>query len=536
MAMIDRRSFLKAAALTATAGCLSGSVLGSDARKKRPNFLVIMADDMGFSDLGCCGGEIDTPHLDRLAQNGIRFTQFYNCARCCPTRASLITGLYPHQAGVGHMVNKGPTPAYLGHLNDRCVTIAEVLRQTGYRTYMSGKAHWGEQEFAWPINRGFDHHYGLVSGAMNYFDITKRKQPGIDRIFVRDRQRITPGGNGFYATTAFTDEAIGYLEHHEEQYKDRPFFLYLTYNAPHWPLHALPEDIAKYRGRYKSGWDEIRRQRQRRQTQTNLFGKEIPLSPRDPGAADWDSLSEEQKDRMDHKMAIYAAQVHRMDREIGRVIDTLRRQGQLENTLILFLSDNGACAETGPLGQDWRKGKGGPLGTVDSYESYGQSWANASNTPFSKFKAWTHEGGCVTPLVAHWPEGIERPGTTTDEVGHIVDIMATCCDLAGADYPSEYNGKEIIPMQGISLTPLFTGRPRRQHDYLFWEHEGKRALRQGRYKVVYTPDTGWELFDMEADRIEQHNLSEINPEKCEALKRIWYGWADQWQVVYSDKS
>lgn len=504
--------------------------------QKKPNLLFILADDMGFSDLGCYGGEIDTPHIDSLAAKGLRFTRFYNCARCCPTRASLITGLYPHQAGVGDMMGKGPTPAYLGHLNDRCVTIAEVLRQAGYRTYMSGKAHWGEPEFAWPINRGFDHHYGLVSGAMNYFDITKTKQPGIHRIFVRDRQRLTPGGNGFYSTTAFTDEAIGYLRQHQEDSNDRPFFLYLAYNAPHWPLQALPEDIAKYRGRYRCGWDEIRRRRQRRQTETGLFGREIPLSPQDAEAADWDALSAEQKDLMDHKMAIYAAQVHCMDREIGRVIETLRQQGQLENTLILFLSDNGACAETGPLGKDWRNGEGGPLGTVDSYESYGLSWANASNTPFSKFKAWTHEGGCATPLIAHWPQGIHSPGTTTDQVGHVVDLMATCCELAGADYPSKRSGREIVPMQGISLAPLFAGRSRRQHDCLFWEHEGKRALLKGEYKAVYTPQTGWNLFAMDTDRIEQNNLSEKYPEKLEALKHLWYTWADQWQVVYDDKA
>ena len=240
--------------------------MSSPPPKRKPNFLLILADDMGFSDLGCYGGEIDTPHLDSLAANGLRFTRFYNCARCCPTRASLITGLYPHQAGVGGMMNKGPTPAYLGHLNDRCVTIAEVLGRVGYRTYMSGKSHWGEQESAWPSNRGFDHHYGLISGAMNYFDITKSKSPGLHRIFVRDHQRFTPGGNGFYATQAFTDEAIKYLQQHKESYKDHPFFLYLSYNAPHYPLQALPKDISKYRGRYLCGREEIRRCRQRRQT------------------------------------------------------------------------------------------------------------------------------------------------------------------------------------------------------------------------------------------------------------------------------
>ncbi len=533
---MKRRDFLKIAG-TGLLGTAIGCANARQQTTSRPNILLIMADDMGYSDIGCFGGEIDTPNLNSLAADGLRFTQFYNCARCCPTRASLMTGLFPHQAGVGGMVNKGPTPAYLGHLNDRCVTIAEALKSAGYRTYMSGKAHWGEQEFAWPINRGFDHHYGLVSGAMNYFDITKGKADNVDRIFVNDHERLTPKGGGFYTTNAFTDHAIAYLDEHSSQYASQPFFMYMAYNAPHWPLHALPEDIAKYRGKYRDGWEKLRKNRHARQTQMNLFGKPLKLSPLDENTAGWDQLTDSQKDEMDLKMAVYAAQVHCMDRNIGRILTRLKEIGQFDNTLIMFLSDNGACAESGPLGSDWRNGKGGPIGTVDSFTSYGLSWANAGNTPFVKFKSWTHEGGCATPFIAHWPGQIAQPGTTTSEIGHVIDIMATCCEVAGISYPTNFNDKPVIATPGISLIPALKRQRRDQHPYLVWEHIGKRALRKEDWKIVYAnAKSGWQLYDLKNDRTELHNLADSLPDKLNELKTIWYAWADTWQVDYKDKT
>ncbi len=494
---------------------------------ERPNIVLIMVDDMGFSDLGCYGSEIDTPNLDSLAQNGMRFTHFYNAARCCPTRASLLTGLHPHQAGMGGMVNGDGIEGspYQGTINRECVTLGTVLGDAGYATYMSGKWHVGEEHPNWPMDRGFDRHYGLISGAMNYFDITKGKRPGIDRKFSNENEQYQPPCGDFYSTDAFSDYAVERIEEHEDP--DQPFFLYLAYNAPHWPLHAWPEDIEKYAERYKDGWQPLREERYDRLVEAGLIDPEWPLSPPDEKAADWEELSQDKQDEMARKMAIYAAQIDRMDQGVGRVIDALKEQGEFDNTLIMFLSDNGACHEGGPLGFDLRDGEGGPLGGPDSYESYGRSWSNASNTPFRRHKHWVHEGGIATPLICHWPGHVE-PGSMTDEVGHVIDFMPTCCELAGAAYPTEYHGgNEIKPVEGKSLASVLEGGSRDAHDILHWAHEGNHAIRAGKWKLVMEDGSPWELYDMEADRTELNDLSDEKPELMEELRSDFEEWAEE---------
>ncbi len=491
---------------------------------KRPNIILIMVDDMGFSDIGCYGGEIHTPNLDKLANTGVRLTQFYNAARCCPTRASLLTGLYPHQAGMGGMTEKrgdvNPPGPYQGYLNGKCVTIAEVLKKAGYHTLMSGKWHVGETRPHWPVDRGFERYYGLISGAANYFDITKAKRKGVIRRFAIDDKPCVPSGENFYLTDAITDNAVGFIDAYGRD--KEPFFLYVAYTAPHWPLHALPQDIARYKGKYLQGWDVLHKQRYARQLKMGIIKKKWPLTPRDDGAIPWDEVAD--KELMDLKMAVYAAQIDRMDQGVGKVLDKLKALGKRDNTLILFLSDNGGCEETGALGFDSRK-NGLPPGGVDSYMSYGRSWANASNTPFRRFKKWVHEGGIATPLIACWPAVIKNGGRITHQPGHIIDIMATCCDVAGVTYPKTYHRRKITPLQGKSLVPVFQGRKRRGHDALFWEHMGNCAVRRGKWKLVAERKGPWELYDLEADRTELNNLDNKYPNKVQELKALYKTWA-----------
>jgi arylsulfatase len=488
--------------------------------RKRPNIVLIMADDMGYSDLGCYGGEIRTPNLDRLASEGIRFSQFYNGARCCPTRASLLTGLYAHQAGVGFMVSNLGYRACQGYLNERCVTIAEALRPAGYRTLMSGKWHVGEDRPHWPRDRGFDRCFGLISGAANYFDPTKTKADGVVRKMALDDQPYTPPKEGFYITDAFTDHAVTFLD--ESGRDDKPFFLYLAYTAPHWPLHAWPEDIAKYQGKYRKGWDRLREERRQRMIEMGLIREEWAMSPRDKETWPWDE--EKNQELMDLKMAVYAAQIERMDAGIGRVLKKIEGLGKRDNTLVMFLADNGGCAEGGPTGFDNRK-NGLPPGGVDSYMSYGLSWANASNTPFRRYKHWVHEGGIATPFIASWPALIKKGRTITHEVGHIIDVMATCVDAAGAEYPKTHKGQTVTPLEGKSLLPILRDGRRQGHDAVFWEHEGNRAVRQGTWKLVSAHGGPWELYDLEADRTELHDLAGKHPDKVQELAALYEGWA-----------
>ncbi len=522
---INRRQFIGTAA-----GALAGMTLGAKSRaadnaphgaNQRPNIVVIMADDMGFSDIGCYGSEIATPNLDGLARDGIRFTQAYNAARCCPSRASLLTGLYPHQAGMGDMVSRAdkPRPAgpYQGYLNNNCVTIAEVLRSVGYRTYMAGKWHVGEAPDHWPRKRGFDRYFGLISGGSSYFELLPEEKP--PRVMACDDEPFVPQGDRFYMTDAFTDYAVKYIEEHKEA--AAPFFLYLAYTAPHWPLHAWPEDIAKYRGKYLIGWDRLREQRYERLVELGIIDRKWALSPRDDKVPAWDSVSN--KEEWDLKMAVYTAMIDRMDQGIGRVLETLRKAGVEDNTLVLFLSDNGGCHEK--VGHRDLNKPGTAPGERGSFVAYERNWANASNTPFRWFKHWVHEGGIATPFIAKWPERIRQHGTLRHEVAHITDITATCLDAAGAEYPSTFAGNAITPLVGKSLAPVFDGRSREPHARLYWEHEGNRAVREGKWKLVATLRGEWELYDLEADRTELHNRVKDDAATAERLNKAWEQWA-----------
>jgi arylsulfatase len=495
------------------------------AHGRKPDVLVILADDLGWSDLGCYGSEIQTPALDSLATHGLRFREFYNSSRCCPSRAALLTGLHPHQAGMGGMVDSGKAASgpYQGWLNDRCLTLAETLRPAGYRTLHTGKWHVGEKRPHWPVDRGFDHFHGLISGAMNYYDIRKGKTPGIRRTFAIDDRAVTPEPGKFYATDDFTDAALRLID---ATAADQPLFLYLAYTAPHWPLHAPEELIAKYEALYREGWEPRRRERLDRLVASGMLPRDTPLPSRD--AADWEKLTAAEKLAMTRKLATHAAMVDRMDWNIARVLAKLRELKRFDDTLIIFLSDNGASSESGPLGNNFRPDLQGPIGTVDSYHSFGRSGATLSNTPLRRFKAETYEGGIRTPCIVHWPAGLKaRPGSISSEVGHVIDLMPTLLDVCGAEYPREIKGKALIPLQGLSLLPVFHGEklPRRS---LAWEHFGHAAWREGHLKAV-RPGFGkaWELYDLTQDPLELEDLAASRPEELEKLTRSWQTWADE---------
>jgi arylsulfatase len=503
---MHRRNFLQSAILGGAAAVVPGL-----AAAKRPNIVLIMADDMGYSDVGCFGSEIHTPNLDGLAKGGLRMTQFYNGARCCPTRAALLTGLYAHQAGIGHMVNPRPIPAYQGYLNDKCATIAEVLRPAGYKTLMSGKWHVGEDRPHWPVDRGFDRYFGLISGADNYWKLDAERKMALDG------KPWQPPEKGFYMTDAIADHAAEFVG--QNAGGEKPFFLYAAFTAPHWPLHAYPEDIEKYRGKYEKGWDALRLERHKRMIEMGILDKKWPLTERDATAPAWETV----KDRKarDLSMAVYAAQIDRLDQGIGKILAKVREAGQEDNTLVMFLSDNGGCAEIVNRGK-----KGVPPGPIDSYLSYGLEWANASNTPFRLYKHWTHEGGISTPFIAHWPKGIAKANSISREPGHIIDVMATCVDVSGAKYP----GAPVQPIEGRSLAPVFSGNKMPERT-LFWEHEGNRAVRRGKWKLVSRFPDKWELFDLDADRTELHDLAAKMPAKVEEFKGQYDVWAKRCGVL-----
>lgn len=506
--------------LLIAAAFLGGAAIAA-APATKPNIVVILVDDMGFSDLGCYGSEINTPNLDKLAADGLRFTQFYNTGRCCPTRASLLTGLYPHQAGMGHMTRDSGLDAYRGDLNNRCVTLAEALRAGGYSTYGIGKWHVTKfmkadtpekDKFNWPLQRGFDRYFGIIAGAANYFH---------PETLTSDNTMLPPPGDHFYTTDAFVDNAIKFIG---ERPKDKPFFLYLAFNAPHFPLMALPEDIAKYRGKYKAGWDKLRDQRHAKQAALGIT--DSTLSPRTETIKAWESLTPEEQDRFDQIMSIYAAMVDRMDQAVGRLVEDLREKGLLDNTLIFFMSDNGGNAETGPDG----KLLGKPPGSADSRVYCGESWANLENTPFRLYKHFNHEGGISTPLIVHWPEGIAAKGELRTQPGHLIDIMATCMDVSGTKYPLELKGSPILPMEGKSLLPAFANKAI-ERDALFWEHEGNAAVHAGDWKLVRRGrDGAWELYNMKSDRSELHDLAAQEPAKARELADKWEAWAERARV------
>jgi arylsulfatase A-like enzyme len=528
-----------------------------------PNMIIIMSDDMGWSDLGCYGGEINTPNLDGLAKNGLRFTQFYNMARCCPTRASLLTGLYPHQAGVGHMMEDRGHAGYRGDLNRNCVTIAEALKPVGYATYAVGKWHVTPGQTAerlaqthnWPLQRGFDRFYGTIHGAGSFWDPSS---------LVRDNKLITAVNDPeyqprqFYYTDALSDQATRFISEHQSRNGSRPFFMYLTYTAAHWPMHALEKDIAKYKGKYDQGYTAIRKARYEKARKLGLIDPRWATSPQ---AEDWSKV--ENKEWETRGMEVYAAMIDNMDQGIGRIVAELKKQGQFDNTLIFFLQDNGGCAELmgrsttqrhpyktrpekatySPMGKDDQQfgsvpqqtrdgfpvlmGTGAMPGPADTYIAYGKGWANVSNTPFREYKHWTHEGGISTPLIVHWPKGIPagRRNQLAQSPGHLIDLMATAIDVSGAKYPTEVNGQKIHPMEGVSLRPVLTGKPLNRPQPIFWEHEGNRAVRNGQWKLVAKENQPWELYDIDADRTEMNDLAAKNPDKVKELAAKWEAWA-----------
>jgi arylsulfatase A-like enzyme len=463
---------------------------------ERPNIVVILCDDMGFSDIGCYGGEIETPNLDRLAASGLRFTDFHNNAKCSETRASLLTGLW-------HQQSKNLRQP--GH-----VTLAEVLGSAGYTTLMSGKWHVAKT----PPDRGFDRYFGFLGGAINYFT---GKDWGSGKNLMRLERDVYNPPDDFYSTNAFTDYA---LERVDEAVKvDRPFFLYMAYNAPHFPLHALPEDIAKYRGKYREGWDVIRARRRRRMQELGLIDDTWRLSNRDPKVEAWDTLTAEEKEFLEPMMEVYAAMVDRLDQNIGRLIARLEKHGELDNTLILFMSDNGACPY-----QRLRTDVLTP-GPADSDIAYDARWANMCNTPLRLYKQYAHEGGSATPMIAHWPAGIKRKGEFCGFTSHLVDVMPTVVELAGGEYPKQFDGQAIHPMEGVSLVSAFGGEQDRGDHPLYWDYNGNHAVRAGDWKLVAERGKDWELYNLAADRSETRDLSKEDPGRLKKLAAMYDAWA-----------
>ncbi len=514
-----RRKFLQLTAAgigAATALPSWPSLLTASPKDNRPNIVLIMADDMGFSDIGCYGGEIQTPNIDRLARNGLRFTQFYNCAKCAPTRASLLTGLYHDQTGV--------PPSRTERKN--CITIAEALRQGGYTTMMVGKWH----APGVPRRRGFERFFGLrVEGPTNYFNGVKNCP-----FFLDDKPYQIPS-SGFFMTDAFADYAVQFIG--EAAKKDKPFFLYAAFLAPHWPLHAREADIRKYRELYSAGWDQIRKARFERLWQMRLIEPRWKLTPRDSRVPAWDKAGN--KEWQAERMAVYAAQIDCLDRNVGRILAALKKAGVEENTLILFLSDNGPSAEGGPKGwwasrctPSWRL-DGGPVrfgndpsiipGSGDTFASYGIEWANVSNTPFRLYKGTNYEGSIATPLIACWPTAIKNRNSISHQSGHIIDIMATCLDVAAVGYPASFKGQKVLPLEGKSLLPIFGGKQRQGHEALYWKF-GSRAVRMGKWKLVALKNKPWELYDMEADRTEMNNIASEEPQLVQQMAAMYDRW------------
>ena len=519
------KPFISTIGLGLTSMFLTGCNQSADQKNSQPNIILIMADDMGYSDISCYGGEIPTPNLDMLAENGMRVTQFYNGGRCCPTRAALLTGLYAHQAGVGAMVSPSEMPGYRGRLNEECATFAEVLRLEGYQTFMSGKWHVTHYDYndpestlhpdSWPVQRGFDRFFGTLAGAGSFYNPAS---------LMIDNDFIEPWDD-FYYTEAINEQAAQFID---EADSERPFVLYVSHVAPHWPLHARAEHIKKFEGFYDTGWDRLREERYKRMVGMGLVDEALSMSPRDEGIPPWEDAPHKEWEA--YRMAVYAAQVYSMDLGIGLIIDALKRNGQFDNTLIMFLADNGASSEV-IQGTDTRHGYFGRGGTApdifpgepDTYAAYGRAWANAGNTPYRRYKRWMHEGGIATPFIAHWPVVIGAD-QIVDHVAHIIDLMPTFIDMAGGSYPETLNGNRLTPLEGISFVPLLRGREQEQHETLYWEHLGYNAIRHGKWKLVSSGDE-WELYDLEEDRTELNDLAGNYPGMVERLSGMWEEWA-----------
>jgi arylsulfatase A-like enzyme len=501
------------------------------AESKRPNVVVILIDDMGFSDLGCYGSEVPTPNIDTLAEGGVRFTQFYNTARCSPSRAALLTGLYPHQAGMGFLDNmvvensKGTT----GRLRDDCVTMAEVLGDAGYFTIMTGKWHLGQMHGTPPWTRGFMRSLSSAVGETYFPDQKQRREDGLCINGKRYDLDDPIFGEGWYGVDLITQWGLKFVD--EAIATGKPFFYYLPHCATHFPLQVPKEDIARYRGNYMIGWDKLRESRHQKEIELGLVDSRWPMTPLPPDVPPWDKLSDADKDRFDHIMAIDAAMIDRLDRSVGTLVNGLKKRGVLDNTVIMVMCDNGGNAESGPRGRLDGDDPGGPKSTV----YLGQCWATLANTPFWRYKHFTHEGGISTPLIVHWPAGIapERHGKLESQPGHLVDIMPTVVELCGAKYPKQYHGHAIQPMQGTSLVPAIAGKPIERKSPIYFAHEGNRAIRDGKWKLVMKYKGPWELYDMEADRTERHDLILQEPTLAKQLIAEWEAWAkrsdvDEW--------
>lgn len=486
------------------------------AQTKKPNIIFILVDDMGFSDVSCYGGEIQTPNIDRLADQGIKMRNFYNNSRCCPTRASVLTGRYPHNVGMGHMVTlptDSVTPgSYQGYLDRNTPTIAEALKEAGYNTYMTGKWHVGERKQDWPVNRGFDRYYGLISGASSFWEITPQEK--FKRIFAVDSLVTELPEKGFYATDAYTDSALAFLKTHHAQNNKKPFFLYLAYTAPHYPLHAYEEDIIKYEKIYSKGWGKIRTERYEKLKKLGYVTNQYQLPPEPTGVELWDDQSLKDKEELIRKMAVHAAMVDRLDQNIGKLMQYLKQAGQWENSMLVFLSDNGASAET--VNTKKLHDPAVKIGEKGSYASIGINWAHASNAPFKLFKHNMHEGGIATPMIIHWPAGIKPQKGYAEGVGHVIDLMPTAIELAGT---------ETKNMDGKSLSWLWNGNKEPQRT-LFWEHENNFSLRKGKWKLVKENyETEWSLYDMQKDPTEINNVSKNYPDIFNSLIEEYKIWS-----------
>jgi arylsulfatase A-like enzyme len=556
----------------AGAGRRDDRIKGSEEAMKRPNVVLVLVDDMGFSDIGCYGGEIRTPNLDRLGASGVRLAQFYNTARCSPSRASLLTGLHPHQTGIGILTNDTRPRGYAGTINDRCVTLAEVLKAAGYATCLSGKWHLAAEirtpNAAWPTRRGFDRFFGTLTGCGSFFD------PGTlmrgEENAEHEAQRVD-----FYYTHAIAEEAAAFVRERDARPAGQPFFLYVAFTAPHWPLHAREADIAKYRGAFDEGWDVLRERRLERQREAGIIDEATELSARDPTQPAWTEA--QHKAWQARRMEAYAAQVDAMDQGVGRILDALEETGELDDTLLLFLSDNGASDEALPLvalqrfkertdilrlrtrdGRDVRFGNEPAIvpGGEDTYASYGRAWANLSNTPFRYYKQWTHQGGIATPFIVHWPRGGLRNGSIVRQPFQLVDVLPTVLEATGATYPARYEGRTILPQEGRSLLPALRGQAVPDAT-LYWEHTGNAAARRGRWKVLrahpevkrYWAGTGdeavrakpvydhayaWELYDLASDPAELRNVADQHPDVVKDLSEQWQAWAARVGVVPFD--
>ncbi|MGN0063296.1 MAG: arylsulfatase [Nocardioides sp.] len=527
---LARRSVLRAAAASTVVGASAGTSLAAAPQAsaaRRPDVVLILVDDLGFSDISRFGSEIPTPHIDQIGESGTTFTNFYNNARCCPTRASVLTGLYPTTAGVGHMNVDQGSPQYRGHLAPEAATLAESLGAAGYRTSMSGKWHLGEwRTGVRPSSRGFDRSYGILDGYGSYF----RPQ-----LFRNDRRIGRPTSRDFYLTDAIADHAVESIEQFARG--DRPFFSYVAFTGAHWPLHAPEEDVAQFRGRYLNGWDEVRRARFERQRDAGLLPGVTTPGRRDGQVPQWSDVHE--KSWQDRRMAVYAAQVHRLDVGVGRVLDALERTGRRDNTLVLFLSDNGGCAEAlgaGSAGQavsvDGARVRAGNDPTIwpgasDTYASYGRGWAHVSNTPFASYKHFTDEGGISTPLLASLPARFTAGGVSHAPL-HVVDLVPTVLDVTGTQHLRRRRGRRTRPLAGRSFAAVAAGRDNgawTAHRSIFWEHEGNRAVRRGRWKLVARHGRGWRLYDLEADRTESRNVARRHPWLVAELSGEWRRWA-----------